>query len=176
MGHALRGKQQIEMDVPTPLATGRVAAALQAKGVATRILEFPQGTRTAQDAAEAVGTTVGQIVKSLVFLAAGHPVLVLVSGANRVDVHKLARAVGVARVEKAGAEAVREATGFTIGGVPPVGHARPLPVYIDQDLLQYDAVYAAAGTPNAVFAIGPRLLQQITAGRVADLRDDHGRG
>lgn len=172
----LRQKATDTMNAPTRSATGHVAAALHAKGVPTKILEFPQGTRTAQDAAAAVGTTVGQIVKSLVFLADGHPVLVLASGANRVDVHKLARAVGAVRVEKAGAEAVREATGFTIGGVPPVGHARPLSVYIDQDLLQYDTVYAAAGTPNAVFAIEPRLLQQITAGRVADLRDDHGRG
>ncbi len=153
-------------------APDRVAAALRQAGVDARIQEFPQGTRTAPAAAAAVGTTVAQIVKSLVFLADGRPVLALASGANRVDARKLAAAAGAQRVEKAGAEVVRDVTGFAIGGVPPVAHARPLPVYIDQDLMRFDVVYAAAGTPNAVFPIAPPILQQLTAGIVLDLRED----
>jgi len=152
--------------------TDRVASALRAKGVAVQILEFPQGTRTARDAASAVGTTVTQIVKSLVFLADGRPVLVLGSGANRVDETKLAAAAGATRVEKADAGVVRDVTGFAIGGVPPVGHLRRLPVYIDRDLMTFDVVYASAGTPNTVFPIAPRLLERLTAAAVVDLRED----
>lgn len=151
-------------------ATARVAAALEARGVRTQILDFPQGTKTARAAAAAVGATVGQIVKSLVFLADGWPVLVLTSGANRVDAIKLARAANAAAVRKAEADEVRQSTGFAIGGVPPIGHETALPVYIDQDLMHYDVVYAAAGTPTAVFAISPRILQEITGGRVIDVR------
>ncbi len=152
--------------------TDRVASALRAKGVAVQILEFPQSTRTARDAASAVGTTVTQIVKSLVFLADGRPVLVLGSGANRVDETKLAAAAGATRVEKADAGVVRDVTGFAIGGVPPVGHLRRLPVYIDRDLMTFDVVYASAGTPNTVFPIAPRLLERLTAAAVVDLRED----
>lgn len=155
-----------------PSATDRVASALRANGIAAVILEFPQGTRTAREAAAAVGTSVGQIVKSLVFLADGRPVLVLASGANRVAPAKLVHAVGAGTIEKADADVVRNATGFAIGGVPPLGHIRPLPVYIDRDLLAFDVVYAAAGTPTAVFPIDPRLLERLTAGFVVDLRED----
>lgn len=150
-------------------ATDRVHQALSALGLSAQIGEFPQGTRTAQDAADAIGTTLGQIVKSLVFLADGRPVLVLASGRNRVDAGKLARAAGAARIERADAERVRAATGFAIGGVPPVGHATPLETYIDEDLLSYEIVYAAAGTPNAIFPITPRDLVRVTGGRVAEL-------
>lgn len=150
-------------------ATDRVRQALAALGLAAEISEFPQGTRTAQDAADAIGTTLGQIVKSLVFLADGRPVLVLASGKNRVDGGKLARAAGVARVERADADRVRVATGFAIGGVPPVGHAAPLGTFIDQDLLAYEIVYAAAGTPTAIFPITPQDLVRVTGGRPADL-------
>lgn len=154
-----------------PSAVERVAAALKGLGVDAPIREFPQGTRTAGDAASAVGTTVGQIVKSLVFQADGRAVLVLASGANRVDRAKLAAAVGARTVEKADAETVRHTTGYAIGGVPPVGHRFPLPVYIDQDLMRHDIVYAAAGTPKAVFPIAPQVLVRITAGRLVDLRE-----
>jgi prolyl-tRNA editing enzyme YbaK/EbsC (Cys-tRNA(Pro) deacylase) len=130
---------------------------------------FPQGTRTAQDAARAIGTTLGQIVKSLVFVADGRPVLVLASGSNRVDLPKLAQLAGAASVDRAGADTVREATGFSIGGVPPVGHALPLDVFIDQDLLRYDIVYASAGTPTTIFPIGPADLVRITGGRAVDV-------
>jgi len=152
-----------------PSATERVAEALRARGVTPEIREFPQSTRTAEEAAAAVGTTVGQIVKSLVFLADARPILVLVSGANRVDLIKLARVCGARAVHRAAADEVRRVTGFAIGGVPPVGHATPLPVYIDRDLLQHDVVYASAGTPTAVFAIDPRSLQALAGAAAADL-------
>jgi len=150
----------------------RVSEALGAQGIESRIIEFPQSTRTAQEAAAAIGTTVGQIVKSLVFLADGRPVLALVSGANRLDVEKVRRALGAAGVERADADTVRAATGYGIGGVPPLGHSQPLPVCLDQDLLQYAEVYAAAGTPHAVFAIAPGQLQQITGAAVVDLAEE----
>lgn len=149
----------------------KVAETLRALGVETEVVEFPQGTRTAQDAAAAIGTTVGQIVKSLLFLADGKPVLALVSGSNRLDVQKLGRLLGAEQVERADADTVRAITGYAIGGVPPVGHGRPLPVFLDRDLLQYDVVYAAAGTPQAVFAIAPTRLLEITGAQVADLAE-----
>jgi len=153
----------------TASATDRVRETLAALGIATEIVEFPQGTRTAQDAATAIGTTLGQIVKSLVFLADGRPVLVLTSGRNRVDTAKLARAIGANRIERADADRVRAETGFAIGGVPPVGHATPMETFIDQDLLAYDVIFAAAGTPTAIFPIAPGELIRATGGRSADL-------
>lgn len=147
----------------------RVVEALRAGGITPDVREFPQSTRTAEEAAAAVGTTLGQIVKSLVFFADGAPVLVLVSGANRVDPAKLAAACGAQAVRRASAADVHRATGFAIGGVPPVGHARPLPTYLDRDLLRYDLVYASAGTHTAVFAIAPARLQALTAATPADV-------
>jgi len=147
-----------------------VRAALRAAGLTAEIQEFPAGTRTAEDAARALGTTVAQIVKSLVFLADGRPVLALVSGANRVDERKLAAACGAQRIVKADAETVREATGFGIGGVPPLGHRRPLRSFIDQDLLRHDLVYAAAGTPTAVFPVTPGELIRASGAQPVDLR------
>ncbi|MDQ7844649.1 MAG: YbaK/EbsC family protein [Armatimonadota bacterium] len=152
-------------------ATERVLEALQARGLAAEITEFPQSTRTAAEAAAAVGTSVAQIVKSLVFLADGRPVLVLASGANRVDPVKLAAACGAHSARRADAETVRAVTGFAIGGVPPVGHATPLPVILDRDLLRYEVVYAAAGTPHAVFPIAPDRLREITGAAVADIKE-----
>jgi prolyl-tRNA editing enzyme YbaK/EbsC (Cys-tRNA(Pro) deacylase) len=149
-------------------APQRVQAALSAAGIAARIEEFPSSTRTAQEAANAVGTGVGQIVKSLVFLAGGAPVLALVSGANRLDPQRLAALTGAA-IGKADAEAVRQATGYAIGGVPPTGFPAAIPTFIDRDLLQYGVVWAAAGTPRHVFPITPQELVRITGGRVADL-------
>ena len=149
----------------------RVAAALRALGVKAQVIEFPHTTRTAQDAAAAIGTTVGQIVKSLVFLADGRPVLALVSGMNRLDPEKLRRVAGAGRVERADADTVRTATGYAIGGVPPVGHAQALAVFLDQDLLPHAVVYAAAGTPNAVFAIVPEQLRAVIGATVADLAE-----
>lgn len=154
-----------------PSATERVGDALRRKGVVPSVREFPRSTRTAQDAAEAIGTTAAQIVKSLVFLADGTPVLALVSGANRVDAQKLAAAAAARVVEKAAADVVRRVTGFAVGGVPPVGHAEPMPVFVDADLMHYGLVYAAAGTPQAIFAIAPDVLVRITEGTVIDLRE-----
>jgi Cys-tRNA(Pro) deacylase len=148
----------------------RVADALAAAGIEASITELSQSTRTAEEAAAAIGTSVPRIVKSLVFLADGEPVLALVSGSNRVDTGRLGGALGT-RIERADAARVREATGFAIGGVAPVGHATPLDVVVDRDLLQYDVVWAAAGTPNAVFPIAPADLARITDGRVVDLKE-----
>jgi len=150
-------------------APARVQAALSAAGVAARIEEFPASTRTAQDAAAAVGTHVGQIVKSLVFLAGDTPVLALVSGANQLDTARLAALTG-ASIGKADADAVRRATGYSIGGVPPIGFPSPIPTFIDRDLLQYDVIWAAAGTPRHVFPIAPGELVRVTGGRVVDLK------
>jgi Cys-tRNA(Pro) deacylase len=156
----------MEQQVP---ASARVQAALTAAGVDARIEEFPTSTRTAQEAAATVGTSVGQIVKSLVFLAGGSPVMALVSGVNQLDTQRLAALSG-AEIGKADADAVRQATGYSIGGVPPIGFPTPIPTFIDRDLLQYDVVWAAAGTPRHVFPIVPQELVRITGGRVADLK------
>ena len=149
----------------------RVQDALATAGLEPRIVEFAESTRTAEDAAAAIGTTVGQIVKSLVFRADGEPLVVLASGANRVDTVRLGRELGTT-IERAAAEQVRAATGFSIGGVAPLGYPRPLPVVVDRDLLQYDVVWAAAGTPNAVFPIQPTELVRITGARVVDARQE----
>ncbi len=149
----------------------RVRAALADLRLVAEIREFPVGTRTAQDAARAVGTSVAQIVKSLVFAADGRAILVLASGIHRVDVQKVARLVGASRVEMATAEMIRELTGFSIGGVPPIGHLTPLSVYIDETLLAHPVVYAAAGTPHALFGISPADLVHATSGIVGDIAE-----
>lgn len=152
-------------------AVQRVVDALSAVGVSVEVKEFADSTRTAEDAAAAIGTTVGQIVKSLVFLAGDQPILVLVSGTNRADPGKLHRLAGT-QVRRASAEQVRAASGFSIGGVPPLGHTQQIATYLDRDLLDYSVVWAAAGTPNAVFAISPTELQRITGARAADLAEE----
>jgi len=136
-------------------------------GVTVR--EFPQGTRTAVDAAGAVGCDVGQIVKSLVFIAAGRPVVALVSGANRLDEGRLAAVAGEP-VAKADADTARTATGYAIGGVPPFGHATDVPVYMDRDLFGYGVVWAAAGRPDSVFEIQPERLRELSKAMVVDLK------
>ncbi|HEX2087292.1 MAG TPA: YbaK/EbsC family protein [Solirubrobacteraceae bacterium] len=130
---------------------------------------FPAGTRTAVDAANAIGVEVAQIVKSLVFRrAGGEPLLVVASGANRVDEAKLEALAGEP-IEKADAEFVRARTGFAIGGVPPAGHPAPVETIVDEDLLALDELWAAAGTPRDVFSLTPRELVAVTGGRVADV-------
>jgi prolyl-tRNA editing enzyme YbaK/EbsC (Cys-tRNA(Pro) deacylase) len=130
---------------------------------------FPEGTRTAADAAAAIGCEVAQIVKSLVFRrASGAPVLVVASGANRVDEAKVEALLGEP-VGKPDAAFVREATGFAIGGVPPAGHAQPIETLVDEDLLALDGLWAAAGTPRTVFPLTPDELVALTRGRVADV-------
>lgn len=152
-----------------PGAEERVAAAATAAGLEIEIRRFPEGTRTAADAAAAVGCDVAQIVKSLVFLADGRPVVALVSGANRLDPSRLATALGAQSVERADGNAVRAATGYAIGGVPPFGHVRPLTVLMDRALLQYDVLWAAAGRPDAVFAVAPADLARAAGAELADL-------
>ncbi|MGI9149486.1 MAG: YbaK/EbsC family protein [Chloroflexota bacterium] len=150
-------------------SVARVVAALATHGLEhLPVHEFAASTATAADAAAAIGTGAGRIVKSLVFMDGDQPILILVSGPNRVDVDKVARLVGH-KVARASAEQVRQTTGFAIGGVPPVGHLQPLPTYVDQDLMQYEDVWAAAGTPNSVFCIQPRELVRITSGAVEDV-------
>ena len=154
----------------------RVADALAAAGVAAEIRETPASARTAEEAAAAIGTTVPKIVKSLVFLADNEPLLALVSGSNRLDTARLGAALGKT-ITRADANTVRSATGFAIGGVAPVGHPTALPIVIDRDLLQFDLVWAAAGTPHAVFPITPKQLVTATGGAVVDLKvDEDGHG
>lgn len=141
------------------------------RGVLPEILEFPEGTKTAAEAARAVGCAIGQIVKSLVFVADGEAMLALTSGQNRVDSTALARLMEVDSVRKATPEEAREATGFAIGGTPPFGHPHPLRVFVDRDLLAYEVVWAAAGTPRAVFALTPRELLTASGGTPADIRE-----
>jgi prolyl-tRNA editing enzyme YbaK/EbsC (Cys-tRNA(Pro) deacylase) len=136
-------------------------------GLAVR--HFPAGTRTATDAARAVGCEVGQIVKSLVFVAGGKPVVALVSGANRVDEKRLGAVAGDP-VVKADAEIARSATGYSIGGVPPFGHATEVPIFMDRDLLGYEVVWAAAGRPDSVFEIEPGRLRELSGATLVDLK------
>jgi prolyl-tRNA editing enzyme YbaK/EbsC (Cys-tRNA(Pro) deacylase) len=147
----------------------RFEAWLATKDHAVTVRAFPEGTRTAVDAARAVGCELGQIVKSLVFVAGGRPVVALVSGDNRLDPAKLGAVAG-APVVKADAETARTATGYAIGGVPPFGHATDLRVFMDADLLGYGVVWAAAGRPDSVFEIAPGLLRDLSRATVADLR------
>jgi prolyl-tRNA editing enzyme YbaK/EbsC (Cys-tRNA(Pro) deacylase) len=148
----------------------RVLEAAAAKGLTIHPRTFPEGTKTAADAAAAIGVEVGQIVKSLIFAVDGEIVLAYVSGANQLDEAKLAGAAGGLRCQRVDADVVRETTGYPIGGVPPFGHATHLRVFIDPDLLQFDEVWAAAGTWHDVFPIHPRALVTASDGVVTDLK------
>jgi Cys-tRNA(Pro) deacylase len=139
-------------------------------GVSVRPREFSESTRTAADAALAIGVDLGQIVKSLVFSVDGEVVVALVSGDNLLDEDKLAKAAGGTSARREDADTVREATGFPVGGVPPFGHREPLRMFVDEDLLQYDEVWAAAGTPHVNFALTPDELVRATRPVVTDLR------
>ena len=147
------------MKTPLPASAQRVQDAAERLGLAVAVREMPQSTRTAQEAADACGCAVGQIVKSLVFQGAstGAPYLLLVSGENRVDQAGVARSVGE-ELSRPDAAQVRTWTGYAIGGIPPFGHDTALRTFIDRDLLAYDTVWAAAGTPRAVFAVDPEAL------------------
>jgi Cys-tRNA(Pro) deacylase len=150
--------------------TLRVIAAAREAGLTITTRRFPEGTKTAADAAAAIGVTVGQIVKSLVFGVDNEIVMALVSGSNQLDEKKLALAAGGAKCARVDADAVREATGFPIGGVPPFGHSTQLRVFVDPDLLQYDEVWAAAGTWNDNFGAAPADIVRVAGGVVADLK------
>ncbi len=155
-----------------PASAARVQAALDAAGVEVVVVTMPATTRTAQEAAQAIGCSVAQIAKSIVFRGArtGTPVLVIASGVNRVDERVLAAHVGEP-LEKASAEFVRTSTGYAIGGVPPVGFVQPIATWIDRDLLQHEHVWAAGGTPFTVFRIDPRRLADLAGGAVVSVRE-----
>ena len=148
----------------------RVVEAGRALGLEIQPRRFPDGTKTAADAAAAIGVDIGQIVKSLIFAVDGEVVLAYVSGANQLDEKKLAAAAGGSKCARVDADVVREATGFPIGGVPPFGHTKQLRVFIDPDLLQWPEVWAAAGTWNDVFGIEPHKLVEASGGVVTDLK------
>jgi len=149
----------------------KVQEALIENGVSSQVVEMPQSTRTADDAARAAGCQVGQIVKSLIFKGKNtqQPILVATSGANRVNEKKIANLISEP-LAKADAEFVREKTGFAIGGVPPVGHVQQIRIFIDEDLLHYKEIWAAAGTPKAIFKLTPQELQKITGGQVVSVK------
>ena len=150
----------------------RVMEAAASAGLAIEVVRFPAGTRTAEDAARAVGCSVAQIVKSLVFVVDGDPIIALLSGADRLDPTRLASAMDATHVRRADGEEVRAATGFAIGGVPPLGHERRMPVLIDERLLAHAEVWAAAGLPDAVFRASPQALARAAGARRASLAAD----
>jgi prolyl-tRNA editing enzyme YbaK/EbsC (Cys-tRNA(Pro) deacylase) len=152
-------------------AIDRFVEAARDGGVEPQVRRFPEGTKTAQDAARAIGCDVGQIVKSLVFIADGRAVMAYTSGANRVDVGRLAEAVGAGDVRRATPEEARSATGFAVGGTPPFGHPQRLESVLDEDLLRWDEVWAAAGTPDSVFPLAPAVLLGVSGARPVDLAE-----
>lgn len=152
------------MDHPLPPAAQKIQAAAERLGLTIAVREMPQSTRTAEEAAAACGCAVAQIVKSLVFAGRDSetPYLLLVSGQNRVNETAVAAVIGEA-LKRPDAQRVRDWTGFAIGGIPPFGHATPMVTFMDRDLLAYDHVWAAAGTPSAVFSVGPHALAEAVA-------------
>ena len=155
--------------IPHP-AIERVRAHAKQHGLDIEVRRYPAGTHTAADAARAIGCEVAQIVKSLVFLAAGDPVVVIVSGSDRVDESKLAAVLGAHSARRATANEVREATGYVVGGVPPFGHRVPIAVVLDDALLRHEVVWAAAGSPQAVFPMTPADVVRLSGATEADVR------
>ncbi|MGJ7417605.1 YbaK/EbsC family protein [Streptomyces cinereoruber] len=147
------------------------AATLEELGLDVEVRRFPDETRTARQAADAIGCEVAEIVKSLVFAADGVPVLVLMDGASRVDVERVREELGAEKVTRADAKLVRETTGYAIGGVPPFGHRTRTRVLADRGILDHDVVWAAAGTPHTVFAIDPKSLVTHAGGALVDVRE-----
>lgn len=159
------------MSKPLSKSAQKVQDALRALDLEAEVLELPSSTRTAAEAAQAVGCQLGQIVKSLIFKAkrSRQPVLVIASGANRVNEKTIEDQIGEP-LGKADADFVRIQTGFAIGGVPPLGHNHPITTFIDRDLLDYEEVWAAAGTPRAVFRLDPGELERMTGGKIIDIK------
>ncbi|WP_445518169.1 YbaK/EbsC family protein [Streptomyces sp. NEAU-174] len=156
---------------PDTAAHPRFAAALRELGLDVEVRRFPDATRTAAEAAAAIGCELSQIVKSLVFEADGQPVVVLMDGASRVDVELVRRELGAASVRRADAALVRETTGYAIGGVPPFGHRTRTRVLADRRLLDHETVWAAAGNPHTVFPLDPKSLIAHAEGTVVDVRE-----
>lgn len=161
------------MSQPLRSSAEKVQQAVLARGFDFKIVEFPQSTRTAADAAAAIGCTVAQIAKSLIFKTTPEetPVLVIASGVNRVDLKKIRQHLN-SKISQADADFVRQVTGFVIGGVPPIGHPQPILTLIDTDLFTHQEIWAAAGTPHAVFRLTPEHLQSLTNGTVLDIRQE----
>ena len=153
------------------LTAQKIQDALRALGYDYTVIEHAESTRTAQEAADRAGCELGQIVKSLIFRGktSGKPILVLTSGANRVDEKRIAAYAGEP-IGRAVADFVRAATGFAIGGVPPIGHTQKMETYLDEDFLQHQTIWAAAGTPNAIFELRTEDLQRMTGGKVARVK------
>jgi prolyl-tRNA editing enzyme YbaK/EbsC (Cys-tRNA(Pro) deacylase) len=160
-----------EIKITLSPSAQKVWDALVAMGYDYKIIEFQDSTRTSAEAANRVGCQIGQIVKSLIFRGqdSGQPLLVLTSGANRVDEKLIGRYSGES-IGRADADFVRLTTGFAIGGVPPVGYPQPVNTYLDEDLLKYDKIWAAAGNPNAVFELTPLALIKLTSGKVVRVK------
>lgn len=152
-------------------AIDRFTTAVSALHMQPEVRRFPEGTKTAADAAGAIGCEVAQIVKSLVFTADGVPLLALTSGTNRADTRRLAEVTGAAEVRRATPEEARAATGFAVGGTPPFGHPKRLRILCDQDLLAHEVVWAAAGTPDSVFPLSPAELLRCSGAEVAAFRE-----
>ena len=150
----------------------RVMLAAEGAGLAITVQRFPEGTRTAVDAARAVGCAVSQIVKSLVFMADDRAVVALVAGDDRLDIAKLAAVTGAEVVRRADGDEARSATGYAIGGVPPIGYAGQVPVFMDTNLLAHNVVWAAAGLPDAVFGVEPSALREAAGARAVDLAEE----
>ncbi|WP_329020190.1 YbaK/EbsC family protein [Streptomyces sp. NBC_00690] len=159
------------MSTPETQAHPRFAEALHTLGLDVEVRRFPDATRTAAQAATAIGCDVSEIVKSLVFAADGVPVLVLMDGSSRVDVERVREELGVGSVQRADADLVRRTTGYAIGGVPPFGHSTKTRVLADRALLNHDVVWAAAGTPHTVFAMDPKTLVSHAGGELVDVRE-----
>ncbi|TXL74127.1 YbaK/EbsC family protein [Vineibacter terrae] len=157
--------------MPLAPSAQKVEDWLAARGLAGRVTEMPDSTRTSAEAAATIGCTVAQIAKSLLFRGrdSGRPVLVIASGTNRVDERKVAALMGE-RIQRPDADYVREATGYVIGGVPPIAHAQPITTLIDADLLALDPIWAAAGTPFAVFRLTAEELVALSGGQVVELK------
>lgn len=164
---------QTEMDKLNAQSAEKVQKHLENLGFDCQVVEFSSSTRTAADAAQAIGCEVAQIAKSLIFRTANtnRPILIITSGINRVDENLLATRLGEPII-KADADFIRQHTGFVIGGVPPIGHAEPIETYIDEDLLLFEEIWAAAGTPHAVFKLKPKDLMQMTGGLVINVIEE----
>ena len=153
-------------------ATARVRRFFAERGVQVEIQTFHASVHTAQQAAQSLGTEVRNIVKSLVFEADGQPVLVLCSGDRRVDTARLATLCAAQQVRQASAERIKSITGHSIGGVPPVAHATPLAIFMDQELLTCEVVYAAAGTARTLFAVAPQTLRDVSGACVVSVSEE----
>ena len=157
--------------MPLSPSAQKIQDVLRSLGYDYTVIEHAESTRTAQEAADRAGCALGQIVKSLIFKGkeSGKPILVLTSGANRVDEKRITEYAGE-HIVRADADFVRAVTGFAIGGVPPIGHAQKMETYLDEDFLQYQTIWAAAGTPNAIFELNTTDLQKMTGGKVVRVK------